>query len=82
MTTTGSHTTDVLLNWPAAVPLENAHVFLEFVTIIGTVAAEIPVTTTVQLGPIIVPVEWNTDDFSPAFQPDEDYIVMAFWTDW
>ena len=39
----------VLVNWPAGVTLEDAHLFLEFITISGTVAAEIPVTVTLPL---------------------------------
>jgi hypothetical protein len=82
ITTTGAYTTSVVTNWPADVTLENAHLFLEFVNITGTVASEIPVTATIEPGPTVVPIQWSTDTFSPTFQPDEDYIVMAFWTDW
>ncbi len=78
----GSYSTDVVVNWPIAVTLSQAHLFLEFVDITGTVAAEFPVTTTVEPGPNVVPVGWSTDVFSPAFQAENDYIVMAFWTDW
>lgn len=82
ITSPGSYNTDVVVNWPVSVTLASAHLFLEFVDITGTVAAEFPVTTTVQPGPNVVSVGWSTDVFSPTFHSDEDYIVMAFWTDW
>ena len=28
------------------------------------------------------PVTWDTADFDPAYDPAQDYIVMAFWTDY
>ena len=82
ITTTGTYTTDVVLHWPASVTLQEAHLFLEFVNITGTVATVIPVTTTVQTGPNVIPITWDTTVFSPTFQTGEDYIVMVFWTDW
>ena len=82
VTTTGTYTTNVVVNWPIETTLEDAHLFLEFVNISGTVTAEFPVTVTLEPGPTVVPVQWSTDVFSPTFQPDEDYIVMVFWTDW
>lgn len=82
ISTTGSYTTDMVVNWPAEQTLEDAHLFLEFVDISGTVAAEVSVTVTLPPGPSVVPVTWNTGTFSPTFQPGDDYIVMAFWTDW
>ena len=82
ITTTGAYTTTVVANWPADVTLEDAHLFLEFVNITGTVAAEVPVTVTIEPGPTVAPIQWSTGTFSPTFAPDEDYIVMVFWTDW
>ena len=82
ITTVGRHTTSVVTNWPAEVTLEDAHLFLQFVNITGTVASEVSVTTTMEPGPTVVPVEWSTDAFSPPFQMDQDYTVMAFWADW
>ncbi|MBU1750130.1 MAG: hypothetical protein KKA73_20795, partial [Chloroflexi bacterium] len=80
--TVGLNTTDVVVNNPTAQTLTDAHLFLEFVDISGTVACEVPVTATLPAGPSVVPVAWNTSVFSPAFQSDQDYIVMAFWTDY
>lgn len=82
ITMSGTYTTSVVTNWPAGVTLEDAHLFLEFVNISGTVAAEVPVTVTLPPGPSVVPVQWSTGTFSPTFTSDEDYIVMVFWTDW
>ncbi len=78
----GANSTDLLISNPSEVTLTNAHLFLEFVNITGTVVSEVPMTTTIQPGPNVVTIDWNTADFNPAYQPDEDYIVMAFWTDY
>jgi hypothetical protein len=64
------------------VTLTNAHVFVEFVNISGTVAAEFPTTVTLPAGPSVVTMNWNTSAFSPTFTANEDYIVMAFFTDY
>jgi len=80
--TPGLNTTNLVVNNPTGVPLSNAHLFLEFINISGTVASEVPMTVTLPAGPSVVPVTWDAGTFSPTFQTDEDYIVMAFWTDW
>lgn len=81
-TPTGAQSVTLVINNPSGVTLTNAHVFVEFVNISGTVAAEFPATVTLPAGPGIVAVNWNTAVFSPAFQSGEDYIVMAFFTDY
>ncbi len=80
--TPGLNTTNLVVNNPTGVTLTNAHLFLEFINISGTVASEVPVTVTLPAGPSVTSVTWNTEAFSPTFQTGEDYIVMAFWTDW
>ncbi len=77
-----AQTVTLMLNNPSGVTLTNAHVFLEFVNISGTVAAEFPYTATLQAGPNVITMDWNTAQFSPAFTPSEDYIVLAFFTDY
>ena len=77
-----TNTTHLVVNSPAPSTIVEGHLFLEFIDITGTVAAEIPLTVTLEPGPSVVPVAWDTSVFSPTFQPDEDYIVMAFWTDY
>ena len=72
----------LVVNNPTGVTLSNAHLFVEFVNISGTVASEVPVTVTLPAGPSVVPVTWRTAVFSPTFQTGEDYIVMAFLTDY
>ena len=44
--------------------------------------SEVPVTDDLPPGPNVVPVDWNTGGFSPAYDPAQDYIVMAFLTDY
>ncbi len=80
--TPGANTTNLVANNPTDKTLTEAHLFLEFINISGTVVSEVPVTTTVSPGPNVAPVSWNSGDFDPAYNPDEDYIVLAFWTDY
>lgn len=75
------NTTNLVVDNPTETTLTDAHLFLEFVNISGTVASDVPVTVTLPPGPTVVPVAWSTNVFSPTFQSNEDYIVMAFWTD-
>ncbi|MDQ7030385.1 MAG: hypothetical protein Q9O62_11705 [Ardenticatenia bacterium] len=37
---------------------------------------------TLEPGPNVVSIPWNSNDFNPAYDPNQDYIVMAFFTDW
>ncbi len=69
---------------PTETALSDAHLFLEFVNITGTVVSEVSSRHAVTLppGPTTSPVAWDTADFDPAYSADEDYIVMAFWTDY
>ena len=78
----GANTTNLVVNNPTDTTLTNAHLFLEFVDITGTVTSEVPVTTNLPPGPNVVPVDWSTASFSPAYDPAQDYIVMAFLTDY
>ncbi len=78
----GANTTDLVVNNPTETGLTGAHLFLEFIDPEGTVALEVPVTADLPAGPTAVPVSWSTDDFSPAYSAEQDYIVMAFWTDY
>jgi len=80
--TPGANTTDLLVNLPISTTLQDSHLFLEFINITGTVVAEFPYTLTVQAGPNVIPLDWDSTAFDPANNPEEDYIVMAFWTDY
>ena len=62
--------------------MQAAHLFLEVINISGTVVAEVPTQVTLPPGPTAVPVSFNTNSFSPAYIPADDYIVMAFLTDY
>jgi len=72
----------LLVNNPSPQTVQNAHLFLEMINISGTVVAEIPTEVTLPPGPISTVVSFNTALFDPPYQPDEDYIVMAFLTDY
>ena len=80
--TPGSNSATLLVNNPAATTLQAAHLFLEVINISGTVVAEVPTQVTLPPGPTAVPVSFNTNSFSPAYIPADDYIVMAFLTDY
>ena len=76
-----SNTFNLYINNPTDVTITNAHLFVEFVDITGTVASEVPVTATLPPGPTLIPVTWSTEAFSPTYQATQKYNVMAFWTD-
>ena len=78
---TGQNTTNLTVNNPSASTLADAHLFLEFIDPNGTVVSEVDVTQALPPGPSVVLVAWNTNDFSPAYDSGQDYIVLAFWTD-
>jgi PKD repeat protein len=80
--TVGVNTVNLVVNNPTDRTLTDAHLFLEFVNISGTVVSEVPVTVTLPPGPTVQPVTFDVSRFTPPYQADQDYIVMAFWTDY
>jgi PKD repeat protein len=80
--TVGVNMVNLVVNNPTDRTLTDAHLFLEFVNISGTVVSEVPVTVTLPPGPTVQPVTFDVSRFTPPYQADQDYIVMAFWTDY
>ncbi|MFZ4848507.1 MAG: CARDB domain-containing protein [Caldilinea sp.] len=80
--TMGANSVQLLVNNPSDATLQNAHLFLEFINISGTVVSEVPVTVTLPPGPTYTPVSFSTGSFNPSFDANQDYIVMAFLTDY
>jgi hypothetical protein len=78
----GSNSTKVVVDNPTEKTIQDGHLFLEFIDPDGTVALEVPVTQDFNSGPNIVDIAWDTAGFIPAYDPEQDYIVMAFWTDY
>lgn len=78
----GSNNVKLLVNNPSDKALTEAHLFLEFINISGTVVSEVPTPVNVQVGPSYVSVPFNSNGFSPAYNPAQDYIVLAFLTDY
>lgn len=78
----GANSAQLLVNNPSATTLHNAHLFLEVINISGTVVAEVPTQVTLPPGPTATAVTFNTSSFTPAYVPADDYIVMAFLTDY
>ncbi len=48
----------------------------------GTVVSEVPTQVNLPPGPTYTTVNWNSSSFNPPYNPQEDYIVMAFLTDY
>ena len=80
--TVGANSVQLLVNNPADATLQNARIFLEFINISGTVVSEVATPVTLSPGPTYTPVSFNTDSFSSPFDATQDYIVMAFLTDY
>jgi hypothetical protein len=80
--TVGINSATLLVNNPSAKTLQNARLFLEVINISGTVVSEVPTQVNLPPGPTAVPVTFNTGSFNPAYRAADDYIVMAFLTDY
>jgi hypothetical protein len=80
--TVGINSATLLVNNPSAKTLQNARLFLEVINISGTVVSEVPTQVNLPPGPTSVPVSFNTSAFNPAYRLADDYIVMAFLTDY
>ena len=78
----GTNTVNLVVNNPTDKTLIDARLFLEFINISGTVVSEVPMVVTLPPGPTIQPVTFDVSTFNPSYNPAEDYIVMAFWTDY
>lgn len=78
----GNNITKVVVDNPTAKTIQDGHVFLEFIDPEGIVVLEVPITQDFQSGPNIIEIPWDTASFDPIYDPDQDYIVMAFWTDY
>jgi len=80
VTTTASNTTNIILDSPAASPIQGGHVYLDFVAN-GTVVDHVDQPVTVTPGPLVVPVVWATSAFTQTYDPTADNILIASWTD-
>lgn len=78
----GANTTSLVVDNPAEVTLQNSRLFLEFIDEQGNVAAEVSATQNLPSGPSVVEMPWDTAGFNPAYDSAQEYIVMAFWTDY
>ena len=78
----GSNIVKVVVDNPTENIIHDGHIFLNILDPEGTVVLESPVTQDFQSGPNIIDIAWDTAGFVPAYDPNQDYIVMAFWTDY
>jgi CARDB len=76
----GSNTTAFVLNNPTSETIQNANLYVDIVGN-GSVVAHLPYSLTLQTGPTVFPVTWSTSSFSPAYDPNIDYLMLASWTD-
>jgi murein DD-endopeptidase MepM/ murein hydrolase activator NlpD len=78
----GPNTTYFVFNNPSDTTILGAKLFVEFATPAGIVAKEYVLQNQTFLpGPNVLTLTWNTADFSPNFDPAEDYHILAFATD-
>jgi len=80
--TPGANSTSLVVDNPSTATLENAHLFLEFIDSQGAVVEEVSATQNLPAGPSVADIAWDTANFVPVYDPEQDYIVMAFWTDY
>ena len=77
----GANSTSLVVNNPSGQSLVDAHLFMDFIDPDGNVVHEVSATQTLPEGPSVVDVDWNSADFTTAYDPAQDYIVLVFWTD-
>lgn len=80
--TGGATNTRLLVNNPSETTLIDANLFLEFINISGTVVSEVSTQVDLPPGPTTAAIPWDSAAFNPAYRATEDYIVMAFLTDY
>ncbi|MEM7532139.1 MAG: CARDB domain-containing protein [Chloroflexota bacterium] len=82
----GVNSVELLVNNPSDSQLTNAHLYLEMIALSGNAIAEIHKQVTLPPGPSYTTMSFDSTTFAPDFQVDnedgEDYIVMAFLTDY
>jgi hypothetical protein len=77
---TGNNMTNFVINSPHAQAIEDAHLYLNFVSE-GALVAEIPFTRTIEAGPTVISANWSTAVFSQTYNSEADNLLIAFWTD-
>ncbi len=78
----GMNTTSVIVNNTSDFIITDSNILLEFLDVDGNVVLETKSVVDVTQGPVIVSMDWDTADFSPAYVPENDYLVLVFWTDY
>jgi hypothetical protein len=76
-----ANTTYYITTNPDEQPIVDSHLFVEYIDGAGSVVAEQVFTETLQPGPSVWPVIWDTSIFTETFTSPQDYKVLAFWTD-
>jgi len=77
-----TNTTNYIFNLPDSQAIVDGQLFINYLSIDGDLVYEQVFQQTFQPGPNIIPVTWNTDDFTRPFDPDQGYNVLALVTDW
>lgn len=79
--TPGLNEIAVVVDNPTDKIIQDGYVFLNFIDVGGMLVSEISTSSDFLPGPNILNIAWDTSDFLPAFEPEQDYVLMAFWTD-
>ena len=78
----GGNQSHILFYNPTSVTLSGARLYSIFATPEGEIAKEYVSTgLTLKPGPNVIPVTWNTAEFSPAYDATKDYHILVFLTD-
>lgn len=80
--TVGVNTTSLVVYNPITDTIFfDAHLYVEFIDAQGQVVHQIPLTVSLPSGPTVASVLWDTGAFSPTFDVEQSYYIMAFLTD-
>ena len=77
----GANTTYYIANSPDATPIQDSHLFVEYINDEGQVVAEQVFTPTVPPGPTVWPVDLGYFHIYRDLHYGEDYTILALWTD-
>lgn len=77
----GQNHINVLFTNPLNRTINDGFMVLNILDASGEVVYESSVKTNLYSGPNLIRVDWSTNDFSPLYIADNDYLVLAYCTD-
>ena len=72
----------ILINNSSPTLFKNHNIQVAFLDLDGNVVLDIGRVQDVPAGPSVVNIPWNTNAYSPAYDPNQEYLALAFWTDY